>query len=74
MSSVFGLTISPDGTLLAAGGIQGTIRFWSLQNGMLVRVIPAHNGWVNGLAFSPDGRWLLSGGSDGVGRIWGIRA
>jgi WD40 repeat protein len=74
MSSVFGLTISPDGSLLAAGGIQGAIRFWSLQNGTLIRVIPAHNGWVNGLAFSPDGRWLLSGGSDGVGRMWGIPA
>jgi WD40 repeat protein len=72
MSSVFGLSISPDGTLLAAGGIQGAIRFWSMQNGTLIRVIPAHNGWVNGLVFSPDGRWLLSGGSDGVGRIWGI--
>ncbi|MBN2085955.1 MAG: hypothetical protein JW748_12115 [Anaerolineales bacterium] len=74
MSSVFGLSISPDGSLVAAGGIQGAIRFWSLQNGTLIRVIPAHNGWVNGLAFSPDGRSLLSGGSDGVGRIWGIPA
>jgi WD40 repeat protein len=68
--SVTALTFSPDGTLLASGGMDGVIRFWDLTSRQEVLGLEWHLGAVTTLAFSPDGRWLLSGGADGAVRVW----
>jgi WD40 repeat protein len=59
------LAFSPDGRLLAAGGLD-RVEVWELARGRRVLSAPAAE--IGALAFSPDGRWLL-----GLGR-WDIAA
>ena len=69
---VFGLAITADNTLLAAGEFGGTVRIWDPGPGTEVHVWPAHAGEVFAVAFSPDGRLLASAGRDGYVRLWQV--
>jgi WD40 repeat protein len=58
-ASVNSVTVSPDGSLVAAGG-EGGARLHDAKTGALVRAIGAAGG--HGVSFSPDGRTLTSAG------------
>jgi WD40 repeat protein len=62
------LALSPDGTLLAAGG--GAVQVWSLPDRSLLATLDAHTGILDGLAITPDGKTLVTAGSDGAIRLW----
>jgi WD40 repeat protein len=65
--------LSPDGKLIATGGIDGIIRLWDVESGKLVRALVGHDYYVYGLAFSAGGKYLASGGSfDATARIWEV--
>jgi WD40 repeat protein len=65
--------LSPDGKLIATGGIDGIIRLWDAESGRLVKALVGHDSYVYGLAFSPGGKYLASGGAfDGTARIWDV--
>ena len=67
--------LSPDGKLLATGGLDGTVRLWDTETGKLVRALIGHNSYVYGLDFSPDGTALTSSGSfDATVRLWDVRS
>jgi len=68
------LAFSPDGTLLAGGGMDGAIFVWNTADGGQQALLRGHTGWVNGLDFASDGKMLISASSDGTARIWGIIA
>jgi WD40 repeat protein len=65
-SCIRGLALSPDGTQLATGGVDGkkagggTVRWWDAKTSKHLRTlqVPFH---VLSLAFSPDGKWLAVG-------------
>jgi WD40 repeat protein len=67
-----GLKFSPDGTLLATTGSDGTIRLWETQTGRAVRTLTGHGKAVPCLAFHPLGARLASGGRDRTIRIWEV--
>src|SRR5262249_50434593 len=49
----FGTAFSPDGSQLAAGFYEGTIRLWDVASGRETAVLRGHTGPVHTVAFSP---------------------
>jgi WD40 repeat protein len=63
-------TFSPDGTMLATGHRDATIRFWNVATGKEIRTLTGHANRVVALAFSRDGTMLVSGSWDNVIKFW----
>ena len=84
VSSTHGVAFSPDGTLLAAGGVQdgqvGLVRVWKTPEGAPLRDLTApivhDDGTVPenyySVRFSPDGRQVIAGRSFGDVVIWDV--
>jgi WD40 repeat protein len=56
--------------LALSGGMDHTLKLWSVADGKLIRSWPAGDGPVYAVALTPDGRQALSGGLDRVLRVW----
>ncbi|MCP4345428.1 MAG: tetratricopeptide repeat protein [Desulfobacterales bacterium] len=67
---VSSLAFSPDGTRLASGSSDNTIRLWDVKNGTLQKTLVNHTDKVWSVAFSPDGALLASGAADNMIRLW----
>ena len=59
----------PDGSLVASGGHDGTVRIWDARTGQERDVFRDHARKVTALAWSADGKLLATAGSDGVVRV-----
>ena len=67
---VLTLAFSTDGTQLASGSRDTTVRLWDTVGTQAPIVLQQHTGWINALAFSPDGSMLASGDTDTVVHVW----
>ena len=65
------LAFSPDGHVLAIGGIDGLVSLWSVPSCEPLGVLPYHHelGALS-VAFSNDGRLLATGGLDSLIILW----
>lgn len=66
------VAFSPDGTLLAGGGITSTVWLWDVGTGTHLATLSGHPTRVESVAFSPDGRTLASGGWGGMVKLWDV--
>ena len=63
---------SPDGSRLAAGGSDNSIRIYNVTNQKREQLIEQHGDWVNDIAFSPDGTRLVSASRDKSARVFDV--
>jgi cytochrome c len=64
------VAVSPDGRLIAAAGIRGSVAIVERPTRKLVRTLVGPGLPVWSAAFFPDGRTLLTGGTDRMIRRW----
>jgi cytochrome c len=67
---VISIAISPDGALVAAAGIGGTVAIIDRKARTLTRTLVGPGLPVWSVAFLPDSRTLLTGGADNMIRRW----
>jgi len=73
-TSVWSVALSPDGTTLASGSKDRTIKLWSLPAGKLLHTLSGHGSDVLSVAISLDGKTLASGSWDKTIKLWSLPA
>lgn len=71
--SVRALAFSPDGSYLASGASDNTIRIWRVADRAAPRILTEHKGPIESLAFDPSGELLVSAETSGRILIWNVR-
>ena len=66
------VSFSPDGTTLASGSADGTVKLWDVATGTNIATLQGHTDWVSSVSFSPDGTTLASGSDDGTVKLWDV--
>ncbi|WP_082209737.1 WD40 repeat domain-containing protein [Fischerella sp. PCC 9605] len=71
-SNVLSLAVTPDGKILASGGLDG-IRLWDLiQQRPLATLVHYNN--ISKIAISPGGQILASGDTKGMVKLWNLNS
>ena len=77
-TTIYSLSVHPDGTRLATGGLDTKIQIWAtapiqdedVQAPRLLCTLARHTGAVLAVRWSHNGRYLASGSDDTVALIW----
>ena len=68
------IAVSPDGGILASGGMDGTIQLWNPQIDTHQAILRGPtNGGILSVTISPDGGILASGSADGIIQLWNLQ-
>lgn len=76
LRSMNAVVFAPDGTIMAGGGDDKTVRLWDVTDRMAPRPLggplTGHTGMVRSVGFHPNGRTLASASHDKTVRLWDI--
>jgi RNA polymerase sigma factor (sigma-70 family) len=67
---VYSIAFSTDGTTLASGCRDGSVRIWDAASGTELHNLPGHGREVHSVAYSTHGNLLASGSWDNTIRLW----
>jgi WD40 repeat protein len=70
VAGAFAIAFSPDGTRIATGNPDHTVRLWDVTSGAFLRTLEGHGKWVFSVAFSPDGKTIASASDDQTVKLW----
>src|SRR5262249_20342696 len=70
--SVLAVAFSPDGSRIASGSADNTVKVWDRHSQREVFTLSGHVAAVTAVAFTPSGRQLASGSADGRVCVWDV--
>ena len=68
------VAFASDGTTVASGSGDGTVKLWDVTTQTNIATLEGHNGWVSSVAFASDGTTVASGSRDGTVKLWDVAA
>ena len=69
---VLSVSFSRDGTLLASGSWDGTVKLWDVATQQSFTTLDEHTSGISSVSFSRDGTLLASGSHDRTVRLWNV--
>ena len=73
-ASVKSVAFSHDGSKLATGSNDYTIKIWLVESGINIQTFSGHSGIVRYLVFSNDGLIIASGSDDNTIKLWSLES
>jgi WD40 repeat protein len=67
---VTSVSLSPDGTRVASGSDDMTVRVWDVVSSRQLHCLRGHESTINAVTYSPDGLRIVSGADDCTIRVW----
>jgi WD40 repeat protein len=71
---VNGLSVRPDGKVLASASADRTVKLWSIPTGQRLDTLSQPTKEQTSVVFSADGKTLFAAGGDNRIRVWAISA